>query len=74
MFVLFTAVVLPLMEAGHLEAAPVAFAVLLTIAVDFVFSWLSFRQTGRRLIAWYLKKEGPNQLPEPTTPGGRGSS
>jgi hypothetical protein len=74
LFVLFTAIVLPLMEAGHLEAAPVAFAVLLTIAVDFLFSWLSFRQTGRRLIAWYLRKEGPNQLPEPTAPSGRGSS
>ena len=69
MFVLFTVIVMPQLEAGHVDTGPLIFAVPFSIAMDFLFAWLAFRQTGRRVIAWYLKERGiaPNQALEPTS-------
>lgn len=58
--------IIPQMEAGHVEIGKVVFAFGVTIVIDFVFSWLAFRQTGRRVIAWYLRnREANGQVPPP---------
>ena len=68
MFVLYTVVVMPQLAAGHVEAGPLMFAVPFAIIMDFVLIWLSFRHSGRRVIASYLAKHGidPNEASEPT--------
>ena len=59
-FVLFTVIVLPQLQDGHLDAKPLLFAVPFTIVMDTFFIWLAFRQTGKRVIAWYLRKLEPS--------------
>jgi len=58
--VLFTVIVLPQLQDGHLDAKPLLFAVPFTIVMDTFFIWLAFRQTGKRVIAWYLRKLEPS--------------
>ena len=55
-FVLFTVIVLPQLQEGHLDSKPLFFAVPFTIVMDTLFCWLAFRQTGRRVIAWHLRR------------------
>ena len=59
--VLFGVIVLPQFEAGHVQMGPLLFAVAFTVAIDFLFIWGAFRQTGRRVVVWYLEKERPGQ-------------
>ena len=61
LFVLFAVVVLPQFEAGHVQMGPLLFAVPFTVALDFLFVWGAFRQTGRKVAVWYLEKERPDQ-------------
>ena len=56
LFVLFTVVILPQMEAGDVDLKPLAFAIPFTLILDALFVWLAFRQTGKRIIDAYLAK------------------
>ncbi len=58
LFVFFAVVVLPQLESGHVQVGPLLFAVPFTVAIDFLFIWGAFWKTGRRVILWYLEKEG----------------
>ncbi len=55
-FILFTVVVLPQIEAGHVDMKPLAFAVPFMLILDAIFVWLAFHQGGRKTIDAYLAK------------------
>ncbi len=48
-------------QDGSLDAQTLAFGLLVAVAVDFLLVWLAFRQTGRRVISWYLKQLGKEE-------------
>ncbi len=56
LFAIFAMIVLPQMEAGHVEIKPLAIAIPITITLNALFSWLAFRQGGRRAVDAYLRK------------------
>jgi hypothetical protein len=56
LFVLFAVVVLPQIEAGHVDMKPLVFAIPFTLILDALFVWLAFRQAGRRTIDAYLAR------------------
>ena len=60
-FVILTVIVLPQIESGHVDAKPLLFAVPITVVLDAIWIWLAFRQTGRRVIAWHLRKLEPKE-------------
>jgi hypothetical protein len=71
LFSIFALIVMPQLESGQVDSKMLLFVIPFTVSIDFLFSWLAFRQTGRRVIARYLKKGkvGTNQSVDPTLTG-----
>ena len=64
LFTIFAVIVLPQMEAGHVQIKPLAIVIPITTILNALFSWLAFRNGGRRVIEAYLRKTTPTTTQE----------